>query len=605
LIRTSAIRHHASTNWSRSPKEETIVPYGPNTTFAQLRDDPEALAVLEHYLPGILDEPDLRLQPYTVLEDLSLRVHAVGEPFPDLTAMWQALAVLGSAGPPPELPPPAPPADRYHGDTRPAGSARMRVPEHAEKWGLAELELDGPDRGNPFVEVELSVTFRQGDNAVRVGGFYDGSGIYRIRFMPPAEGSWSFETTSNAQSLDGITGTLTVAAPKSENHGRVVVRDAYHFRYQDGTAYLPFGTTAYAWTHQPDALQEHTLDTLKAAAFTKLRMCVFPKSFVYNSREPDLFPFERAQDGSWDFTRFSEPYFQVLERRIIQLQQLGVEADLILFHPYDRWGFSQMPRWADQLYTAYVVRRLAALRNVWWSLANEYDFMRSKTVDDWEGIAEVITREDHAGHLTSIHNGFVLYDHIRPWVTHCSIQKNDTQNTAANVDEWRGRFGKPVVVDEIGYEGNLPWGWGNLTAEELVRRAWEGAVRGGYVNHGETYHDDNKVVWWSHGGALRGESPQRFRFLARIVAEAPTGRFEPLPSDLDVQYGGDRDHRVAYFGTARPISRQFKLPPGTWDIDVIDTWAMTVTTLPQPAHGAVELALPGRQYMAVRFRRHN
>jgi hypothetical protein len=332
-------------------------------------------------------------------------------------------------------------------------------------------------------------------------------------------------------------------------------------------------------------------------------MCLFPKSFVYNSREPDLFPFERAADGSWDFTRFSVRYFQALEQRIEQLQVLGIEADLILFHPYDRWGFSDMPSWADRLYTVYVVRRLAGLRNVWWSLANEYDFMKNKSVSDWEGIAEVITREDHARHLTGIHNGFTLYDNSRPWVTHCSIQKNDTNQTTTNVDQWRDRFGKPVVVDEIGYEGNLEWAWGNLTAQELVRRAWEGAVRGGYVNHGETYHDDDEVLWWSHGGTLHGESPERFRFLAGIVAEAPSGRFEPLPSDFDVPCGGDTDHRVVYFGAARPIVRHFKLPVGSWDVDVIDTWAMTVTTLPEPVRQAVEVALPARQYMAVRFRR--
>jgi hypothetical protein len=69
-------------------------PYGPKTPYAQLRDDPPALAVIERYLPGIADEADMVLQPYTVLEDLQHRVHAVGDPVADLDDMWSELARL-------------------------------------------------------------------------------------------------------------------------------------------------------------------------------------------------------------------------------------------------------------------------------------------------------------------------------------------------------------------------------------------------------------------------------------------------------------------------------------------------------------------------------
>jgi len=297
-------------------------------------------------------------------------------------------------------------------------------------------------------------------------------------------------------------------------------------------------------------------------------------------------------------------FFRHLERRIRQLQDIGVEADVILFHPYDRWGFSRMPAWADDLYATYLVRRLAAFRNVWWSVANEYDFLRAKTDDDWERIARVVQVEDHAGHLRSIHNGFVIYDHTRPWITHCSIQRTDTYRTAENVGEWRDRYHKPVVVDECGYEGDLEWGWGNISAPELVRRCWEGAVRGGYVTHGETYYDDSEVIPWAKGGPLRGESPPRIGFLARIIAEVPSGRFEPLPGDLDASWAGDDLDRLAYFGFQRPSRKSIATPPGTrWKVDVIDTWNMTVDALPGVYEGRFTVRLPAREYMAVRLRR--
>ena len=34
-----------------------------------------------------------------------------------------------------------------------------------EQWGTAEIALAGPQDGNPFVEVELSATFRQGQRS--------------------------------------------------------------------------------------------------------------------------------------------------------------------------------------------------------------------------------------------------------------------------------------------------------------------------------------------------------------------------------------------------------------------------------------------------------
>jgi hypothetical protein len=43
-------------------------------------------------------------------------------------------------------------------------------------------------------------------------------------------------------------------------------------------------------------------------------------------------------------------FFSHLEHRIADLRALGIEADLILFHPYDRWGYATMPAEADDRY---------------------------------------------------------------------------------------------------------------------------------------------------------------------------------------------------------------------------------------------------------------
>lgn len=68
-------------------------------------------------------------------------------------------------------------------------TARIRHDEHCARWDVFEIELDGPSDGNPFIDVELGATFSDGQRELRVGGFYDGDGTYRIRFMPDIEGS--------------------------------------------------------------------------------------------------------------------------------------------------------------------------------------------------------------------------------------------------------------------------------------------------------------------------------------------------------------------------------------------------------------------------------
>lgn len=581
------------------------MPYTKNALLGDILADPAACRVLELHIPGFATWNDWSLTPLATLDEVSHWARGVGEQAPDLTGLWQDMAAVESS--PTVVTPAHPPKLATLEDKerrRPLEATAKSATIHSQQWGMAEVVLEGPSTGNPFTDVELEATFRSGSDAVRVGGFYDGEGTYRIRFMPPRPGTWQFTVDSNVDELDGATGTVEAEEPEEGNRGPVGVRDTFHFAYADGTPYLPFGTTAYAWTNQSAELQEQTLRTLAESPFTKIRMCVFPKSYSYNANEPDDFAFGKNPDGTWDFSRFNLAFFHNLEKRIDDLQGLGIEADLILFHPYDRWGFSAMPAWADDLYLRYIVRRLSATRNVWWSLANEYDFMQAKNEQDWERYAAIVGREDHAGHLLSIHNGALFYDYSRKWITHCSLQRTDNCLSAENTDAWRQRWGKPVVIDELGYEGDVAEGWGNLSPEELVRQCWEGAIRGGYVTHGETYLDEDDIIWWAKGGTLKGQSPERIEFLRRLLAEAPSARWDPLPGDWDSRTGGDDDHRVIYLGIGRPRFRSVLVPQGSpWHVDVIDTWNMTITTLPAPVEGRVVVELPGREYMAIRVRR--
>lgn len=577
--------------------------YGPDSLLGDVLDDPQGRPLIERALPAIVNAPlllQLRHSPLGQIVGFGGQ-HLSAE---DLSQLWVALADLaGRRAAPQQEPEPIHPNKDYEDAGVTRASGRVEYPRSVERWKLFEVAIAGPDHGNPFVDVELNADFRLGDKSVRVGGFYDGSGTYLIRFSAPEEGDWTFVTESSARSLDGLSGEFRVSPATPDNHGPVRVADRYHFRYADGKRYRPVGTTAYAWTHQPEALQERTLETLASTAFNKVRMCVFPKSYLFNANEPEIYPFERGENGSFDWTRPVPEFYRNLERRISQLGDLGIEADLILFHAYDRWGFSDMGKAADDRYIRYAVRRLHALTNVWWSLANEYDLLSAKTQEDWERLAAVVGEEDPVDHLLSIHNCFAFYDQTRPWVTHCSLQRIDVYRTSENTDAWREQYGKPVVIDECGYEGDIDQGWGNISGEELIRRYWEGAVRGGYVAHGETYLNDREELWWSKGGVLVGESPQRIRFLEEVMAAAPRGILDPLRGDWDVPWGGSPGrYEIAYFGFGRPRYRDIIRRPGVqYSMDVIDTWNMSITRIPGTFEGTFRVPLPGRPYMAVRL----
>ncbi|OBZ95719.1 hypothetical protein ADU59_10160 [Pararhizobium polonicum] len=494
------------------------------------------------------------------------------------------------------------------------------------KWDVFEAAFNGPSSGNPFIDVDFEAVFSQKSRTVRVPGFYDGEGIYKVRFMPDNEGEWHYATRSSATELDGHSGVFAAGPAQPDVHGPVHVANRFHFAYADGTPYLAFGTTCYAWTHQPLDLQAQTLDTLKQARFNKLRMGVFPKDYPFNINEPLHDVYERDAEGELDFDRPNPESFRHFENQVKALGALGIEADIIIFHPYDRWGYCDMSAEQDFRYVAYLTARLAAYRNVWWSLANEYDFLLdTKPMAQWDRYFQIIEENDPYHHLKSIHNGDVNanYDHRRPWVSHVCIQNWDVKRT----QEWREAYGKPVVNDEPEYEGNIMLSWGNISAQELVHRYWITLLRGGYAGHGETFMHPQDILWWAKGGTLQGEAWQRIGFLRDLLEQDAKEGLTPIGREANwpwsrVSGATDGDVTYIYLGEHQPVIWAPGLPveAGDYDVDIIDTWEMTVTPakiVDAPAnhptrHGAMlrprrpdaafAVELPGKPHLAIRVR---
>lgn len=502
-----------------------------------------------------------------------------------------------------------------------------------ERWGVFEIALKGKADGNPFTDYSIEGTFQNDNETVTVHGFYDGDGTYKVRFMPSYEGEYTYRI-SGSFSDEQTEGAFLAVKPTGSNHGPVRVHNQYHLAYEDGTPHYSFGTTCYTFDMQKEELVENTFKELEKGYFNKMRFCIMPKHYDYCLYDPIMFPYEGtpmdasvltrenfylyngAPEGNhWDFKRFNPAFFQIHDRVIERLMAMGIEADLIIFHAYDRWGFSKMSMEENLLYIRYVTARYGAYRNVWWALANEYELLGHLTVDDWERMAEELVSHDPYHHLASIHNCEAFYDYSKPWITHCSCQRCDHYRTTEYTDDMRQQYGKPVVWDEFGYEGDFPHCWGNFTPEEIVRRSWEAILRGGYAGHSETFLSDDMIIWWCHGNKLKGESAERFKFMREFLEDVPGCglKLGKLRDDYHFQWDDkvaipeekeyEGDYYFFYYSLWRPTFRQIWVDDETeFDVDVVDTYHMTIT--PAGRHkGRFDVPLPGRQYMGIRLKR--
>lgn len=495
-----------------------------------------------------------------------------------------------------------------------------------EKYQMYEITMQGCGSSLP------ECTFTCGDTSIRVKGFCENLDHAAVRFMPMQTGIWSCEMRWEGQVKQD---TFACVPNTGNNHGPVRP-DGMHFCYDDGTRYIPFGTTCYAWIHQSPEIIAQTLETLKASPFNKIRMCVFPKSMPYNQNDPEFYPFQRRPDGSWDVSHPDQRYWNHLDSMLLELQKLGIEADLILFHPYDRWGFSTMPQQDNLAYLNYAIRRLSAYRNLWWSLSNEYEFSFAKTIGDWDQFGEMIAAEDPYHHMLGAHNWITPYPK-RSWMTHVSYQGADP----TVLFDIRAEYQIPTIDDECGYEGDIEPHWGNLSCREFMDRVWTITAFGCYAMHGETFHRDDEVLWWAKGGKLYGQAPARIAFLREVLESLP-GPMEPacvdavrdpngsaasegqkalfrriweMNSEKAKQHirremmkpiGHHPDYILMYLGRAAQSICTLQLPEnGRYRVEIIDTMEMTRREVVSGVCGTVRIGLPGKEGIAILITRQS
>lgn len=70
---------------------------------------------------------------------------------------------------------------------------KLNYAKTIEKWGIFEMTISGPKEGNPFCDQWIKGTFCCKNEKKTVDGFYDGDGVYKVRFMPSFTDEYTFE----------------------------------------------------------------------------------------------------------------------------------------------------------------------------------------------------------------------------------------------------------------------------------------------------------------------------------------------------------------------------------------------------------------------------
>ena len=280
---------------------------------------------------------------------------------------------------------------------------------------------------SPFADVLVEAAFTSpSGRRLLQPAFYDGGGIWKVRFNPGEIGDWRYELRSRPRN-DELTaeGTFTVTDRPARGFLKATPRDAWGFRYEAGDPVLLLGDTVYdlfGMAYNGGDI-ESFLRRRVAQGFNLFRTRVSVSRF-----HPPAGHCEWARRRTWPWggsetaprlDLFNLDWFANVDRCMRLFEELEVGIEMIM----EGWGF-EFPfnhravftaEW-EQLWMRYLIARYDAFNAVYfWTPLNEYeyypngDWHHKPAADRWAlRVARWIKETAPHGHIVSMHNGPVL-----------------------------------------------------------------------------------------------------------------------------------------------------------------------------------------------------
>jgi Protein of unknown function (DUF4038)/Domain of unknown function (DUF5060) len=417
-----------------------------------------------------------------------------------------------------------------------------------EQYNSYDFSYQAQASGNPF-DVELAGDFI-GPGGVRlsVPGFYDGNGVWKIRFSPTSLGTWSLRTRSSLPALNGRAESGIECQPNTHAtiHGglRVDPLHPHHFVYQDGTRYFLAGYEAdFLWSVDmldPQRRVMHTLiDQMASRGFNHVLVNIYAhdttwasgKSCQWDYGPPAMYAWEGTNEKP-DHSRLNTKFFQLYDVMMNALRDKGIVAH-IMVKVYNKQVNWPPPGSVDEeRYFKYVTARYQAYSNVVWDFAKESYNEKDKTLQ--KRLTDLIRSTDAYGRLLTAHDNDT-YD-WNPELNSNTDFRTDQQHTswveAIAFDRTLRNW--PVVNAETGgYErgvDDLPTYNQIIEWQEVLRRAYLVYLAGGY----HVYYYNN-TAWDVIKPEPESPGVARFQQLNETLSTLPYWRMEPAN---ELAFGG-------------------------------------------------------------------
>lgn len=409
-----------------------------------------------------------------------------------------------------------------------------------EQYYSHDFSLQAQVTGNPF-DVDVVGDF-SGPGGIRlsVPGFYDGNGVWKIRFSPTVVGTWSMRTRSSVPALNGHTETAiecqTNRHPAVHGGLRVDPLHPYHFVYEDGTRYFLAGYEAdWLWgVEMADAerRQMHKLiDLIAARGFNHVLVNVYAhdtgwakgKSCAWDFGPPEMYAWEGTNEKP-DHSRLNTKFFQLYDGMMNALRDKGIVAHIMIKVYNKQVNWPAAGSVDEERYFKYVAARYQGYSNVVWDFSKECFNERDKTLQ--KRLIDLVRSHDAYRRLFTAHDNDI-YD-WNPELNSNTDFRTDQQHTlwneAAAFDRSLRKW--PVINAETGgYErgvDDLPTYSQKIEWQEVLRRAYLTYMGGAY----HVYYYNN-TAWDVVKPEPEGPGAARFQQLNETLSALPYWRMEP------------------------------------------------------------------------------
>ena len=431
---------------------------------------------------------------------------------------------------------------RMNGHLRMLMQAVKRTPPPTaliEQYHTHDFVFRGPVEGNPF-DVEMAAEFTgPGGVRLRVPGFYDGAGVWKVRFSPTRDGEWSFRTVSTLKALDGKTqaGVWCVPNRHPNIHGGLRVDPAhpYHFIYEDGTRYFLLGYEAdWLWgadMEDPErAVMRRLIGQMAARGFNHVLVNVYAHDTNWSPERKHrwdwgpapIFPWEGTNEKP-DHARLNPKFFQLYDGMMEALRDKGIVAHIMLKVYNKKVNWPPPYSRDEERWFRYVTARYQGFSNVVWDFSKEAHNEKDQLLQ--RRLMEVVRSGDAYRRLVTAHDDDAFY--WNPELNASLDFRTDQQHSfwpeMIAFDRALRRY--PVLNSEFGYERGV-----DKFPTYRIEHDWQEQLRRAYL----VYFAGGYGVYYYHNTAWDVVKPdpeppgmERFQLLKNTLAALPYWRMEP------------------------------------------------------------------------------